>query len=306
MTDEKLSKLDVGYDLANYDNIIDNIFEKLNSALNLILSKKKLFSAEDFSVYIYDEYTLGTNNDIYAPINIYICLNKSNNVKKLETKYSNTEAPILHYELDKLRTELYDIIEHFFEDVYEITKDKYGIKISSNKHFKELNAQGITYYIRPCIAYKNKDNIDGVIFYTPNRKYIDIDYPLIAGQNFINKVNATNGLLISYIRIFKNLYMTYYKVEDLPFEMFETLFYNVPTEYYKDLSFKTGREIMEYLLNIDIKTLKTIDEQDLQFNSKYKSLSRLYASRLIRTMHKLMCNPDHKVFDQAIKRLEQD
>ena len=100
--------------------------------------------------------------------------------------------------------------------------------------------------------------------------------------------------------------MTYYKVDDLPFEMFESLLYNVPNSYYKDISFKTGREIMEYLLNTDIKTLKTIDEQDLQFNSKYKSLSRLYASRLIRTMHKLMCNPDHKVFDMTIDRLNNE
>lgn len=306
MTDEKLLKLDVGYDLAEYDEIMDDIFVRLNSAMSIILSKKKLFSLEDFTVYAYDEYTLGTNNDIYAPINIYVSLNKSNNIKKIETRYSKTEAPSLHYELDRLRTELYETLVNFFDETFMLTKDKYGIKISSNDHYKELNAQGLTYYIRPCIAYKNKDNVEGVIFYTQNRHYIDIDYPVKAGENFIKKDYATNGLLTSYTKIFKNLYMSYYKVNDLPFEMFEVLLYNVPNELYKDISFKTGREIMEYLLDKDIKTLKTIDEQDLQFNSKYKSLSRLYASRLIRTMHKLMCNPNHKTFDQAIKKLDND
>lgn len=297
MNNEKLAKYDYGYDIVDYEEIVDDIYEKVSTAVNVILYKKHLFKLEDFMMYNIDEYTLDTNNDIYPPINIYVCLSKKENKKKVEDKYSKTEAPSLHYELSRFREELYTVLLNLFDSTYLFTKDKYGIKISNEEHLKEFNAKGITYYIIPCIGYTNKNGKNGVIYYTNNRRYIDIDYPVLLGQNFVNKNEETNGLLTSYIRIFKNLYMKYYKVDDLPFEMFETLFYNVPSKLYVDISFNTARTILEYLLDTDIKTLKTIDEQDLQFNSKYKSLSKLYAKRLIKTMHKLICNQNHKFFN---------
>ena len=74
-----------------------------------------------------------------------------------------------------------------------------------SEYLKEFNAKGITYYIIPCIGYKNKNGKEGVIYYTNNRKYIDIDYPVLFGQNFVNKDIETDGLLTAYARIFKNL-----------------------------------------------------------------------------------------------------
>lgn len=298
MDNEKLTNFNYGYDLENYDEIIDDITKKLSIAMNIILSTKHLFSLDDFTLYNYDEYILETNNDIYAPINIYIALDKPENRKKIETRYSKTEAPSLHYELDRFRDELYNTLINLFDETFMLTKDKYGIKISSNDYYKQFGAMGITYYIKPCIAYKNKENKEGVIYYTNNRHYIDIDYPMIAANNYLQKNAETNDLLNSYVKIFKNLYMKYYKVEDVPFEMFEVLLYNVPSELYKDISFGTAKQILEYLLDRDIKTLKTIDEQDLQFDSKFKSLSKMYATRLIKTMYKLVCNQNHKIFNK--------
>ena len=293
---EKLEKFNFGNDLENYDEIFENIADKINEAVNIILYNKHFITIDDFKVYHYDEYMLNTNNDIYAPINFYVCLNNKLNIKRISTKYNNTVAPSLHYELHNFREELYNVLIELFDERFMLTKDKYGIKISSNEYCKKFNMVGINYYIRPCIAYKNENNVEGVLFYTNNRKYIDIDYPTLAMDNFISKDERTNYLLSTYIKIFKNMYMKYYKVEDTPFEMFEVLFYNVPDEYYKDISFDTAKGILEYLINKELITLKTIDEQDYQFNSKYKSLSKLYAQRLIRTMYKLVCNPDHKIF----------
>ena len=91
--------------------------------------------------------------------------------------------------------------------------------------------------------------------------------------------------------------MKFYDLQDLPFDMFEVLFYNVPTELYEEISFDNACKILDYLLKKNIKDYSTIDEQDLQFNSKYKSLSRLYAKRVIKTLLKLVSNPENSIFN---------
>lgn len=295
---DKLIKFEESYDLADYDEILEDIFDRINYAVNLLITNKPMFKAEDFIYYNYDEYRLNTNNNIYNPINIYVCLNKKENVKTVDTKYNKTVAPSLHFELNKFREELFDILVGLFDETYLLSKDKYGIKISNSEYYKDQNLIGKSFYIVPCIYYVNKNNVNGIIYYTNNRKFIDINYPEKAVNNFYKKDNDTNGLCSNYIRIFKNLYMEYYELEDLPFDMFEVLFYNVPNDLYKEVSFKNATEILEYLLNKDIKTYKTIDEEDLQFNSKYKSLSRLYAKRVIKTLYKLVSNPDNKIFNK--------
>ncbi len=294
---DKLIKFEESYDLENYEEILDNIIEKINYAVNVLVSNKPMFKAEDFIYYNYDEYRLNTNNNIYNPINVYVCLNKKENVKTLEKKYSKTVAPSLHFELYKFREELFDILVTLFDESFLLTKDKYGIKISNKESMAKLNLIGQSFYIVPCVYYVNDNNINGVLFYTNNRKFIDINYPEKAISNFYEKDEATNGLCSKYIRLFKNIYMKYYDLIDLPFDMFEVLFYNVPNELYKEVSFENAKNILENLMNQDLKNLKTIDEQDLQFNSKYKSLSKLYAKRVIKTLYKLISNPQNKFFD---------
>ena len=90
--------------------------------------------------------------------------------------------------------------------------------------------------------------------------------------------------------------MKYYNVVDFPFEMFETIFYNVPNELYKDLSFDSAKKILEYLQQKEIKTYISTDELDKPFFSKYKSLSGIFAKRAIKTLYKLVQDENNKIF----------
>lgn len=293
----KLEKFTESYDFNNYEEILDEIIETINYGVNILIQNKPMFSAEDFTYYNYDEYYLGTNNNTYNPINFYVCLNKKENINNVDSKYKKTIAPALHFELNKFKEEFFNILVGLFDETYQLSKDKYGIIISNQEFMRENGLPGLKFYIVPCVSYVNKNNVEGIMFYTNNRKFIDVNYPELCIQNFIKKDEETNYLLSTYIKMFKNIYMKFYELEDLPFDMFEVLFYNVPTELYEDLSFDNARKILEYLLKKNIKDYSTIDEQDLQFNSKYKSLSRLYARRVIKTLLKLVSNPDHKIFD---------
>ena len=293
----KLEKFTESYNFNDYEEILDQIIETINFGVNILIQNKPMFKAEDFIYYNYDEYFIGTNNNTYNPINFYVCLNKKENINHVDSKYKKTIAPALHFELNKFKEEFFDILVGLFDETYQLSKDKYGINISNEIFMKENGFPGIKFYIVPCISYVNKNGIEGIMFYTNNRKFIDVNYPELCVKNFVKKDEETNYLLSTYIKMFKNIYMKFYELEDLPFDMFEVLFYNVPTELYEDLSFDNARKILEYLLNKNIKDYSTIDEQDLQFNSKYKSLSRLYAKRVIKTLLKLMSNPNHKIFD---------
>ena len=229
-----LKDFEKSYDMNNYEDKLQEIYEKVNYATNIAIMERPMFSMSDFVFYNYDEYLLNTNNDIYAPIKLYACINQPLNKSLISNKYAKTKAPMLHYELNEYRDDLLNTLINLFDETYLLWKDKYSIYISNKKYYEENNLAGlgVSYCITPCIAYENEKGDKGLIYYTDNRKFIDIDYPQIALQNLRKKDEETKGLFTSYIRIFKNLYMKYYNVSDFPFEMFETIFYNVSIDLY--------------------------------------------------------------------------
>jgi hypothetical protein len=88
--------------------------------------------------------------------------------------------------------------------------------------------------------------------------------------------------------MFKNIILKDNKIKDLPFEIFETILYNVPNGMFIDDSKQTMLNIINFIRNNPIKNFKTIDEQDYAFSSIYRSMSLFYVKHITKQIEKYL------------------
>ena len=141
----------------------------------------------------------------------------------------------------------------------------------------------VGYYFRliPCFAYTNENGNTGVLYYSDNERDIEIEYPNLAYENFIKKNEETNGAYLNSILIFKNIFAKQEKTLTLPFEIFETILYNVPNELFNLNFTQSALQIINFLRNKSTREFTTLDEQDSAFTSIYRSMSALYVRKAI-------------------------
>ncbi len=245
---------------------------------------KEMFEDDNIKTYYFDEYKLNTNvcQDTFATL--YIEINQLSNIKKFNEKAIVQER---YLTLKKIKDDLEAISIESFDQNTLIWQDKYSINYAINIYDENQNKTTHYFKIIPCFTHLNDENISGIMYHSNDKVLIEIEYPKLSIRNFKIKNKNTNDLYRQYVLLFKNAYKLEKNEKTLPFEIFEILLYCVPDNYFTDLSITTILKILDYIKNCGIKVSKTIDQQQEAFKSKYKSLSSLYASMIIKRLLKI-------------------
>lgn len=266
--------------LENFKDIIDEMIDDY-------FYDKDLFSSENIKTYYYDEYKLGTNVCLDTPATLYIEINQLNNIKKFK---DNAIVQDRYLTLKKIKDDLMEISISNFDNNTLIWQDKYSLNFAINVFDEEGNKTTHYFQVIPCFTEINENNVSGVIYYTNDKVLVEKEFPKLSIRNFKIKNKTTNDLFRQYILLFKNAYKIDKNEKLLPFEIFEILLYTVPNSYFTDFNDTTIIKILDYLKNCGIKLAKTMDEQQDAFKSKYKSLSSIYASMVIKRLIKILSN----------------
>lgn len=281
----------VNKEINEYKNICSNLINYVNYAINHYFSDKKMFSAKDFNVYLYDDYIMKTNTNHNGFIQLYIEINQPANIKSEDIskkkKIKDNKVKELHLTLEEIKEGLFQTFVAIFGENTLVWLDKYSIKFSVTEFINNEKIINL-FQVTPCFTYENENKVKGVIYYDKSLNNIEIEYPKLSLKNFNLKNKLTKNLYGNYVLMFKNMFRKLKQVGDLPTEIFEIMLYNVPNELFIDVSNSNIAKIINYLRNKDIKDYKTLDEQDFAFTSKYKSLSILYAKSIISTIEKFM------------------
>lgn len=254
-----------------------------------IIKNRQMFSEDNFKFYYYDEFILDTAVGKNNIATLYVEINQPDNISKIinnSTQKSNSKnkivAPDLHFSLSAMREELYNAsIKRFNKDTL-IWNEKYSVNYAHNIQSDDGTINTYYFKVIPCITYKNLNNVNGIMYYNENKSLIEIEYPKLSVLNFNLKNKITNGLYKDFVIMFKNIFMFEKKVNELPFEIFEIILYNVPDEIFIDKTIETFYKIINYVRNFNIKDYQSLDKQDYAFTSQTKSLSVIYAGHVIK------------------------
>lgn len=263
------------------EEIVNKTRELMESAIVAFFKDKSLFNiSEDLFLYEQDDYTLKTNTFEDITHIFYLEINQPNNFKENFIK-KNKNVPELYLSLQKIKEGIFQSFIQTFSDNSLIFMDKYSINVNSNYLINENESKNYYFKLIPCITYKNKDNISGVKYYTDDFREVNIEYPINLEDNFYKKNKKTSGAYLDAVLIFKNIFSKQNRTLILPTEIFETILYNVPNELYSTNFSKSVLQIINYLRNKNIRDYKTIDGQDLAFISSFRSMSPIYAKKVI-------------------------
>lgn len=265
------------YLLEEFKNVIDNLVDEY-------FDDKDMFGSDNYKTYYYDEYKLKTNVCTDTCATLYLEINQLANIKKFNEKAMIQER---YLTLKKIKDDLVELSVQNFSSNTLIWQDKYSINYAINIYDEEQNKKTHYFRVIPCFTYSNENNISGIIYNTNDKILVEIEYPKLSIRNFKIKNKNTNDMYRQYILLFKNAYKIDKNEKELPFEIFEILLYCVPDSYFTDLNKETILKILDYIKNCGIGLSKTIDQQQDAFKSKYKSLSSLYASMVIKRLIKL-------------------
>lgn len=266
--------------LNNFKSVIDDIVLEY-------FEYKEMFENKDISTYYFDEFKFRTNVCLDTCATLYLEINQLSNIKSFKP---NAVVQDRYLTLKKIKDDIMDKSVEFFDSNTLIWQDKYSVNYAINVYDDDDNK--VTHYFRviPCFTQTNENNTSGVVYYTNDKVLVEQEFPKISIRNFKMKNRATNDLYRQYVLLFKNAYKLEKNEKNLPFEIFEILLYNVPDSYFTDFEINTINKILNYIKSCGIAISKTIDQQQDAFKSKYKSLSSLYASMVIKTLIKLFSN----------------
>lgn len=287
-------------DKPNIKQINKNVLTNITNIIDYYFSDKILFNKEDYSVYSFDEFQTNTyaGQDIFC--NIFIELKSQKNIKTNEIKKEkllnklfknknndNIIPPDLFLELKEIKNNLFELFINSFDENNLIWKYKYGLKVACNV-IHESQTFNYYYNIIPCVTYTNKNNEQGIMFYNDDKYDIEILYPKQYLKNFKKKNKQTNNLYTDTIKIFKNIFMEEKKELSVPFEIFETMLYNVPNELFTSLKISDLCRIINHLRNKNLNQFITIDEQDIAFTCKYKTMSAIFFKHSLKVIENFL------------------
>lgn len=277
---------------------VDNLINVRQSFIDIlyditcdVISDKSMFSIEDFNATYLDEYELKTNchEDIFN--RIYIEIDQPLNYKMLSEKAKKNKTNKLHF--PELYISIKTLLDCYFESLvknldsnYLVWLDDYSINIKATLLDDENQVHYYSFKIILGITHFNDKNNRGIMY--KKNGGIEIEYPNITIDNFNKKNTKTKGLYSDIVLIFKNILLKDKSITTLPYEIIETLVYNVPDKMFISNNIKDILNIINYIRNNNIKNFKTIDEQDLSFVSEYRSMSYLYSKNAIKKIEKFL------------------
>lgn len=269
----------------NNDEIRDAFYQSLIDCVHIFFKDKDMFDDENFGLFYYDEYELKTNchKDIFNTI--YLEINQPLNYKlKLKSKpakkKNKVEVPELYLNLTQIKKGLFDTFVHYFDNNTIVWQTKYGVSIKSTVKFEDDIIETYYFVVIPVLTYYSPENKRGILYYSNNE--IQIEYPLTSIENFNIKNEQTNDLFRQTVLIFKNILLKEKDIEQLPFEIIETILYNVPNSLYISDNKNDILKIVNFIRNNPLKDFKTIDENDFAFSSLYRSMSIYYVKRVLK------------------------
>lgn len=268
---------DKQYILEEFKNVIDTL-------VDVYFNDKDMFESENYKTYYFDEYKLKTNVCADTCAILYLEINQLSNIKKFNERAIIQDR---YLTLKKIKDDFVELSIQNFDSNTLIWQDKYSINYAINIFDDEENKTTHYFRVIPCFTHLNEDNISGVIYHTNDKTLIEIEYPKLSIRNYNLKNKNTNDMYRQYVLLFKNAYKIDKNEKILPFEIFEILLYCVPDSYFTDFNNGTILKILDYIKNCGISMSKTIDQQQDAFKSKYKSLSSLYASMVIKRLIKI-------------------
>ena len=273
---------------VNVHEITNRFIENLRDVVIKFISDKSMFSLEDFSVHVLDEYVLETNchKDIFTCIYLEIDqpLNYRMDTKKKKIKSGKYTVPDMYINLTEIKKRLTECLLTHFDSNNIIWLDKYSICIKSTVLYEEGLNENYYFRLIPCFTHYSKDNVRGVMYYSNND--IEIEYPQQAITNYFNKNEETNDKYRQAIVICKNLLRKEKDIDRLPSEIIETLLYNVPNTMLKSIDRQSMLNVINFIRNNPITSFKTIDEQDYAFSSLYRSMSIYYCKHILKILEK--------------------
>ncbi len=275
------------------EEYLSNALNNIKEIVDFYFEDKPSFSSKDYELYYLDESALGTQTNNIRKFNIYLELNPINNIKLHQRKIRNRDKNVLdmYLTLETIREDLKELfVNTFNSNVFIGMKDK--SVLIREVTLDEYNNKQMEVYIEliPCFTHLDENDNACIVFYNKKQKDITIKYTKIILKNFKYKNKSTDGLLTDYILLFKNIYQEKNLVKDLPFEIVETLLYNVPDSMFIDLSIKTLLNIINYLRNKNLPEFVSIDNNQFAFVSKYSNLSYYYAKNFLKQTEKAIKN----------------
>jgi hypothetical protein len=271
--------------LSNIDGVRDSFIENLGVIVETFFADKTMFSMDDFSVHILDEYILETNcnKDIFSTI--YLEIDQPLNYKPITKKKKNTnpnkyDIPEMYITLSEIKKGLHNCFTQHFDKNNIIWQDKYAICMKSSILLDDGQVESYYFRVVPAFTYYNNENVRGIVYYSNND--IQIEYPEQFILNFNKKNKQTKDRFRQIVLILKNILLKNDKIERLPSEIIETLVYNVPNEMLKDDNKQSIINLINFIRNNPLKSFKTIDEQDYAFASMNRSMSAFYCKHIMK------------------------
>lgn len=270
------------------EEVRENYIENLYQIVSKFFDDKKMFDMNNFSIQVYDEYIMGTNchDEIFSTVYLIINqpLNYKIDTKKKKKHTDKIQIPDLYIKLSDIKDGLYQTFLTHYDSSNIVWQDKYGICQKAIIPNEDGSSIGYYFKLIPCLTYYNKNNIQGVMYYSNGD--IEIEYPTLALKNYITKNTQTNDLYRQIVLIFKNILLKEKEIEQLPSEIIETMLYNVPNELFVSDSKSALLNIINFIRNNPLQDFKTIDEEDFAFSSLYRSMSMLYCRHILKIIEK--------------------
>lgn len=278
------------YEKPYVDVFTDGFYDQLSKLVKEYFMDKPSFS-KAISMYRYDEYLLNTAAASSASATIYIeidaPLNYKLSAKGKEYTYNhdNLKVPALYLPLKTIKDNLYNIMVNSFDSNCTIWKSRYSIMLSTYVEDEDEIKTFYTFNIIPCLTYRNRNGVKGVMYYNDYNSEVNVDYPKQSIINFRIKEKQTEGKLTKAVKALKQTYMKLAKETRLPTEIYEIICYNVPNEIImkEDLT-----EMIKYLSKVNLKEFKSIDEQDLALATRNRVISAVYVKHVIKTLERLI------------------
>ena len=281
---------------SNLNILRENFKYMVKESFEEFFADKEIFDIKrNYRSYYFDEVELQTNTFRNVINTLYVEIKQPLNYKD----NSRGLIPELYLTLEEIKNGIFSILITKNDKNTLLWQTKFGIELSYNNTDEELeksndkenickdNINIYRFKLIIGLSYKNKRNKYGILYYANNKGDAQLEYPIIAIENFVYKNYQTKNMYTKYINIFKNMFMESKKVDDVPPEIFETILYNVPNNLFNEkINFDTVKNILNYLRNFSIKEYKTIDEQDSAFVSQYRAMSLFFVKHALKYIEK--------------------
>lgn len=287
----------------NSKNEFNKRYDEIVSALQKGFAQTNI-ETDYFYLYPVGEYDYGTSLEELAPYKIvfeYTC-KKSKLVKKINfLKMKNKKRQSMKNKIlmDSIQNDADDVFTNFelaqiIENLLKKSKLSLNTTIKQNSVFVRITENGKIYDFVIIIAYKfeNEDNLNNennsIIFKYKTQNF-ELNYEKYY-QLLDNKMIETNDIFRDMIVLFKYFEFSLLINETInhktltEFNLYENLFYNIPNNLFVKNLYDAVINCTNYLSNINVKTLKTVDGKNLINNKSdlqtYKNLIYLICNNV--------------------------